>query len=96
MPAFPAIRRDVAMLVSEATTHEAVLQTVKQAKLANLEAVELFEVFRGQHVPAGQKSLAYGFTYRSGERTLTDAEVNSTPAKGVDALKAQLQAVVRD
>ncbi|MCU0784936.1 MAG: phenylalanine--tRNA ligase subunit beta, partial [Verrucomicrobia bacterium] len=96
LPQFPSIRRDVAMLVPEATTHESVLQTVKQAKPANLEAVELFDVFRGKNVPEGQKSLAYAFTYRSAEKTLTDAEVNTAHTKVVEAFKAQLQAAVRE
>jgi phenylalanyl-tRNA synthetase beta chain len=96
LPAFPAIRRDVAMLVPETTTHDAVLQVVKQTKPANLETVELFDVFRGKHVPEGQKSLAYAFTYRSPEKTLTDAEVNAAHTKVVDALKAQLKATVRE
>jgi phenylalanyl-tRNA synthetase beta chain len=96
LPAFPAIRRDVAMIVPEATTHDAVLQVVKQTKPANLEAVDLFDVFRGKHVPDGQKSLAYAFTYRAADKTLTDAEVNAAHSKIVDALKAQLQATVRE
>jgi len=96
LPQFPAIRRDVAMLVPEATTHEAVLQTVKKTKPANLETVELFDVFRGKNVPEGQKSLAYAFTYRSPEKTLTDAEVNAAHAKIVEAFKRQLQATVRE
>jgi len=96
LPAFPAIRRDVAMIVPEATTHDAVLQVVKQTKPANLETAELFDVFRGKHVPEGQKSLAYAFTYRNAERTLTDAEVNAAHTKVVDALKAQLKATVRE
>ena len=95
LPQFPSIRRDVAMLVPEATTHDAVLQVVKQAKPANLEAVELFDVFRGKNVPEGQKSLAYAFTYRAADKTLTDAEVNAAHTKVVDAFKAQLQAIVR-
>jgi phenylalanyl-tRNA synthetase beta chain len=96
LPAFPAIRRDVAMLVPEATTHEAVLQVVKQAKPANLETTELFDVFRGKNVPPGQKSMAYAFTYRHAERTLTDAEVNAAHEKLVAQLKQRLQAVVRE
>jgi phenylalanyl-tRNA synthetase beta chain len=96
LPQFPTIRRDVAMIVPEATTHEAVLQTVRQTKPANLESVELFDVFRGKHVPAGQKSLAYAFTYRSPEKTLTDAEVNAAHTKIVDAFKAQLSASLRE
>jgi phenylalanyl-tRNA synthetase beta chain len=95
LPQFPSSRRDVAILVAEATTHEAVLSTVKQAKPANLEAVELFDVFRGQGVPEGQKSLAYAFTYRAAEKTLTDAEVNSAHEKAVDSLRKNLAAVVR-
>ena len=96
LPAFPAIRRDVAMLVPEATTHDAVLQVVKQTKPANLEAVELFDVFRGKNVPEGQKSLAYAFTYRAADKTLTDAEVNAAHTKIVEAFKSQLKATVRE
>jgi phenylalanyl-tRNA synthetase beta chain len=96
LPQFPSIRRDVAMLVPEATTHESVLQTVKQTKPANLENVELFDVFRGKNIPEGQKSLAYAFTYRSPEKTLTDAEVNAAHAKIVEALRSQLPAAVRE
>lgn len=96
LPAFPAIRRDVAMLVAEATTHEAVVQVVKQAKPANLESVDLFDVFRGKGVPSGQKSMAYAFTYRSQEKTLTDPEANGAHDKVVTALKQKLQATVRE
>ena len=96
LPAFPAIRRDVAMIVPEATTHDAVLQVVKQTKPANLEAVELFDVFRGKNVPEGQKSLAYAFTYRAPDKTLTDAEANAAHTKIVEAFKARLQAAVRE
>jgi phenylalanyl-tRNA synthetase beta chain len=96
LPAFPAIRRDVAMIVPEATTHDAVLQVVKQTKPANLEAVELFDVFRGKNVPEGQKSLAYAFTYRAADKTLTDAEANAAHTKIVEAFKTQLQATVRE
>jgi phenylalanyl-tRNA synthetase beta chain len=96
LPQFPAIRRDVAMLVPEATTHASVLQAVKQAKAANLESVELFDVFRGKNVTEGQKSLAYAFTYRSVEKTLTDAEVNTAHTKILEAFKEQLKATVRE
>jgi phenylalanyl-tRNA synthetase beta chain len=95
LPQFPSSRRDVAMLVPESVTHEAVLQTVKQAKAANLETVELFDVFRGKNVPEGQKSLAYAFTYRAADKTLTDADVNGAHEKVVGALKAQLKAELR-
>ncbi|HEV2320439.1 MAG TPA: phenylalanine--tRNA ligase subunit beta, partial [Verrucomicrobiae bacterium] len=96
LPQFPAIRRDAAILVPEMTTHEAVLQAVKQSKPANLESVELFDVFRGKHVPQGQKSLAYAFIYRSPEKTLTDSEVNVSHAKVLEAFKTRLNATIRE
>ncbi len=96
LPAFPSIRRDVAMLVPEATTHDAVLQIVKQTKPANLESVELFDVFRGKNVPEGQKSLAYAFTYRNPEKTLTDAEATAAHEKLVEQFKKVLLATVRE
>ncbi len=96
LPQFPTIRRDVAMLVPEATTHDAVLAVVKQAKPANLESVELFDIFRGKNVPEGQKSLAYSFTYRAAEKTLTDAEVNASHTKVVELFKTQLKATMRE
>ncbi|MGH7940229.1 MAG: phenylalanine--tRNA ligase subunit beta [Limisphaerales bacterium] len=96
LPPFPAIRRDAAILLAEATTHDAVLQTIKQTKVANLESVELFDVFRGKNVPEGHKSLAYAFTYRSREKTLTDTEVNTSHTKVLEGLKTHLHATVRE
>jgi phenylalanyl-tRNA synthetase beta chain len=47
-------------------------------------------------VPEGQKSLAYAFTYRAADKTLTDAEVNVAHTKIVETFKAQLKASVRE
>ncbi|HEU5123618.1 MAG TPA: phenylalanine--tRNA ligase subunit beta [Verrucomicrobiae bacterium] len=96
LPAFPSSRRDAAMIVSEATTHDAVLAVVKQTKPANLESVELFDVFRGKNVPEGQKSMAYAFTYRNPERTLTESEINAAHEKLVTQFKQTLNAALRE
>jgi phenylalanyl-tRNA synthetase beta chain len=95
-PAYPPIRRDVAMLVPEATTHDAVLDVVKQVKPQNLDETQLFDIFRGQNVPPGQKSMAYAFIYRNAERTLTDAEVNAAHEKLVAQFKQTLAATIRE
>lgn len=95
LPAFPSIRRDIAILVPEAITHEGVLNAVRQTKPQNLEGVELFDVFRGKNVPAGQKSMAYAFTYRATDRTLTDAEVNTAHDKVVNQFQTTLGATIR-
>jgi phenylalanyl-tRNA synthetase beta chain len=96
LPQFPSVRRDVAMIVPEATTHDAVLQVVRQTKPANLESIELFDVFRGKHIPDGQKSLAYAFTYRAADKTLTDVEVTTAHARLVEAFKLSLKAALRE
>jgi len=96
LPQFPSIRRDVAMVVPEDVTHEAVLAAVKQARPAHLETVELFDVFRGRNIPAGQKSMAYAFIYRHADRTLTDTEVNTAHDKLVACFRQTLQAQIRD
>ena len=69
---------------------------MKQTKPAYLETVELFDVFRGKNVPAGQKSVAYAFTYRAADKTLTDAEANAAHTKVVEAFRDKLKAVVRE
>ena len=96
LPQFPSIVRDVAMVVPESTTHAKVLGVVKKAKPANLMDLRLFDVFRGGNVAAGQKSVAYTFTYRHGEKTLTDEEVNGAHEELVETLREQLSAVIRD
>jgi phenylalanyl-tRNA synthetase beta chain len=96
IPAYPAIRRDIAMLLPEATLHEAVMNAVRQAKPQNLEKAELFDIFRGKNVPEGQKSMAYAFTYRNADRTLTDAEVNTTHSALIEHLRQSLHATVRE
>jgi phenylalanyl-tRNA synthetase beta chain len=95
LPHHPAIRRDVAMLVDEAVTHDAILTAVKQVKPPFLENVELFDVFRGKNVPAGKKSLAYAFTYRASDKTLTDAEANASHDKVVARLREGVGATIR-
>ncbi len=95
LPVFPAIQRDIAMLLPEETTHDSVLTAVRQAKPENLETVELFDVYRGENVPEGQKSVAYSFTYRRPDRTLTDTEINTTHEKLTVALRDKLKATLR-
>jgi phenylalanyl-tRNA synthetase beta chain len=83
------------MIVGESVAHDTVLETVRSAKPQHLERIDLFDVFRGRNVPPGHKSVAYAFTYRHPERTLTDAEVNATHERVVAQLVVKLPAQVR-
>jgi phenylalanyl-tRNA synthetase beta chain len=79
VPAFPPIRRDLAVVVPKSVPQAKVEATILAAKAPNLESVRLFDLFRdakGEKIPADQKSLAYAFTYRAADRTLTEKEVN--------------------
>ncbi|HWD21292.1 MAG TPA: phenylalanine--tRNA ligase subunit beta [Verrucomicrobiae bacterium] len=96
LPTHPTVRRDVAMLLTETATHDDVLQVVKRMKPANLERVDLFDVFRGTNIPAGQKSVAYAFTYRHPERTLTEPEVNAAHDQILTEFKQRLGATLRE
>lgn len=96
LPAYPAVQRDVALILDEGVSHDDVLRVIRQAKPENLESVELFDVFRGRNIPEGRKSVAYAITYRHGERTLKDAEVTAAQEKIVTRLKSELAATIRD
>jgi phenylalanyl-tRNA synthetase beta chain len=79
VPAFPPIRRDLAVVLSKAVPQAQVEETIRSAKAPNLESVRLFDLFldpKGEKIPADQKSLAYALTYRAPDRTLTEREVN--------------------
>jgi phenylalanyl-tRNA synthetase beta chain len=79
VPAFPPIRRDLAVVLPKSVPQAKVEETIHSAKAPNLESVRLFDLFRdpkGEKIAPDQKSLAYALTYRSAERTLTEKEVN--------------------
>jgi phenylalanyl-tRNA synthetase beta chain len=101
LPQFPAINRDIAMVLDDAKTHQEVLDAVQQSyressKEKWLEKVEPFDIFRGGNIPAGKKSMAYSLTYRSLDRTLTDAEVNALHEKVKSGLKTKLGCEIRE
>jgi phenylalanyl-tRNA synthetase beta chain len=83
------------MLVEESITHEQVERTLRKAKAVHLESVEVFDIFRGKHVPAGKKSMAYSLTYRSASTTLTDKQVNEDHERILQALQNHLGAEMR-
>ena len=94
-PRFPAVRRDLALLVDHDLPAERVTQTIAALQVALLESVELFDVYEGGSLPAGKKSVAVACRYRAKDRTLTDEEVNRAHAVLVDQAAARLGAELR-
>lgn len=94
LPRFPAVLRDLAVIVPEPVTAAEVAAVVRQAApLA--EEVTVFDVYRGKPVPEGHKSLAFRIAYRDPEATLTDAKVDALHAAVVAAVASQLGGVLR-
>ena len=76
LPRFPGIERDLAVVVEEHVAAGALLAAIKEAGGNLLEAARAFDEYHGTQVPEGSKSIAFTLTFRSPERTLTDAEVD--------------------
>lgn len=92
---YPTITRDVAMLISQEVTNEQVLNVINDTKQSNLVKVELFDVYTGDHLEAGMKSMAYQLTYQDVNDTLQEDTVNQEFSKVIDQLKEKLDATIR-
>ncbi len=75
VPVYPEVREDLALIVDEATPAASVEAALLKAGKPLLSAVELFDVFRGETIGDGSKSLAYHLTFRAPNRTLRDRDV---------------------
>jgi phenylalanyl-tRNA synthetase beta chain len=94
---FPAITRDIAMKVTERSSHEEIMRVIENPKEPLLESVQLFDLFVGSEISgAARKSLAYRLTYRDRSRTLTSEEVNAAHAKIRVRLQHELGAELRE
>ncbi len=76
VPLYPSMERDYAFIVDEAVQHQEILKAINGGAPAELEKIELFDLFRGKGIEKGQKSMAYKFIFRSRKKTLTDDKVN--------------------
>lgn len=93
---FPSVDRDVAMVVGDDVTHEAILGAIRAVAPPELVDIRLFDIYRGESVGKGRKSLAYSLTYRSMEKTLTDDVANAFHDKIKATLKSELSAEIRE
>ena len=96
IPLYPAVERDFAFIVDEAVRHEEILKAVHGSAPAELESVNLFDVFRGKALEKGKKSVAYSFVYRSPSGTLTDEKVNAFHEAVGKKVCAAVSAVIRE
>lgn len=95
LPKYPAVERDLAVVVAEDVTHQMIVSEIQACCGALLESVELFDIYRGEQVVAGKKSMAYALRFRSDDRTLTDNEVSSLQDQVLHRLMKKYQAELR-
>jgi phenylalanyl-tRNA synthetase beta chain len=95
LPRFPSVVRDLSVLVDSILPAAAVRGTIRSAAPSMLAHVIEFDRYRGKGVPEGRVSLSLRLTFRSSERTLTDAEVDDVMARIVDVLATTHGAVRR-
>ncbi len=96
LPRFPAITEDMAFVVDEEVPAEKVRQSISKAGGNLLAEVRLFDLYRGQPIPPGWKSLAYSLTFRAPDRTLTDKEVVALKERIRKHLERELGARLRE
>ncbi|QGU94969.1 phenylalanine--tRNA ligase subunit beta [Clostridium bovifaecis] len=95
LPKFPAVTRDIAILVDENILVQEIEDAIKNQGGKLLESVKLFDIYQGKQIPQGQKSIAYALVYRGENRTLTDNDVNKVHDKIVRTLEQKLGAELR-
>jgi phenylalanyl-tRNA synthetase beta chain len=92
---FPPVELDIALLVDGQVTSQALNDSIRQTGGPTLSNVQLFDLYEGDKIPAGKKSLAFHLTFLSNDRTLKDDEVFALRDKIVQTLKEKHSAELR-
>jgi phenylalanyl-tRNA synthetase beta chain len=95
LPRYPSIARDISIVIDETLPAETVRGTIRAAAPDTLVSIREFDRYQGKGVPDGRVSLSLRLTFRSPERTLTDAEVETAMTKILSALKNAHNAIQR-
>ncbi|NLJ87582.1 MAG: phenylalanine--tRNA ligase subunit beta [Epulopiscium sp.] len=96
LPKYPAVSRDIAMLVKDEVLVKDIENIIKQRGGKILESYSLFDVYKGKQIQEGYKSVAYSITFRASDRTLTEEEVNKAMKKIINGLETNLEAHLRE
>ncbi len=95
VPEFPPILEDIAVIVDESVPASQVEGLIRQTGGKAVSSVRLFDVYRGDQIGPGKKSLAYSLAYQAPDKTLTDAEAASVRNKIVRRLEQEVGAKLR-
>lgn len=95
LPRFPAVTRDLALIVNERISTEDLLEVIRGANNGLIAEMKVFDLYRGNPIPAGKKSLAFRLKFQEEGRTLTDAEVNELHQRIIRLLAEKHGAILR-
>ena len=95
LPRFPAVRRDIALIVDEEIPAGSILEEIGRIDTKLIEDAEVFDVFTGSPVEKGKKSVAISLQLRAADKTLTDEEINKVQDKTIKKLQLALGADLR-
>jgi phenylalanyl-tRNA synthetase beta chain len=93
---FPAVRRDLGVVIDEAVTLDELRESVNLAAKGLLRELKVFDIYRGKGVEPGRKSVALGLILQETSRTLTDGEADAVIAAVIDRVKGDLKAGIRE
>ena len=93
---FPAVRRDLAVVVDESVTFSQLRESVTVAASSLMRELKVFDVYRGQGIDSGRKSVALGLILQDKSKTLTDADVDAVMTAVRERLHRDLKATIRD
>lgn len=96
LPKFPGSNRDLAIQLQETIPAASVNDIIRKNGGSILESIELFDVYTGEQIPEGYKSLAYALNFRNKERTLNDDDINPVVERILAELKSLLNAQLRE
>ena len=96
LPKYPAMQRDIALVVDEAVTVSEIEDVIRANGGELLESVKLFDIYRGVQVGPGKKSLAFNLVYRDPDKTLTEEEVTPVHENVLNILRETMNAVLRE
>ena len=95
VPKFPPVRRDLAVIVDEKISVQALIDTMLAEKISVVSEVALFDVYRGKSIAENKKSLAFLVLMQDTQKTLTDAEADEVMAKLLKSIVRQHDAQLR-
>lgn len=96
VPKFPAVARDLAIILDKGVSYHDVQQVTEQQKIEALTSFGLFDVFESEKLGADKKSYALNYTFQLQDRTLTDTEIETVMQQLMNAYKTKLQAQIRE